>query len=99
MLGNFDCFFVICGYFFFKINFFKNNFQEYHQSVKQFGSNHRGERVNYLRHFLFFFFFEGGRGAGGCLTFDISCELSATQTIHIKYQAFILFENQLKKNI
>ena len=35
--GNFACFFVVCG-FFFKINFFKNIFQENHQSVKQFGS-------------------------------------------------------------
>ena len=29
---------ICCQLFFFKINFFKNNFQEYHQSVKQFGS-------------------------------------------------------------
>ena len=36
MSGNFACFFVICG--FFLINFLKNIFQEYHQSVKQFGS-------------------------------------------------------------
>ena len=31
-------FFVICGYFFFQIIFFKKLFQEYHQSAKQFGS-------------------------------------------------------------
>ena len=38
MLGNFACFFVVCG-FFFSINFFqKKIFQEYHQNVKQFGS-------------------------------------------------------------
>ena len=39
MLGNFACFFVVCG-FFFLINFFfkTKTFQEYHQSVKQFGS-------------------------------------------------------------
>ena len=33
---SFFFFFVICG-FFSKINFFKKIFQEYHQSVKQFG--------------------------------------------------------------
>ena len=37
MLGNFACFFVICG-FCFKSTFSKKIFQEYHQSVKQFGS-------------------------------------------------------------
>ena len=37
MLGNFACFFVVCN-FFFKINFFKKIFQEYHQSVKKFVS-------------------------------------------------------------
>ena len=35
MLGNFACSFVKCG---FKIKFFKKMLQEYHQSVKQFGS-------------------------------------------------------------
>ena len=40
MLGNFACYFVICGFFFlfFLIIFFKKIFQEYHQSVKQFES-------------------------------------------------------------
>ena len=47
MLGNFACFFVIWGFFFFffffcfffKLTFFfKKIVQEYHQSVKQFGS-------------------------------------------------------------
>ena len=39
MLGNFACFFVVCR-FFFKLTFFffKKIFQQYHQSVKQFGS-------------------------------------------------------------
>ena len=37
MLGNFACFFVVCGFFFPKISFFKKMFEEYHQSVKQFG--------------------------------------------------------------
>ena len=36
MLGNLSCF-TVC-WFFFKIIFFENFFQEYHQSVKQFGS-------------------------------------------------------------
>ena len=35
-LGNFSCF--CCLLIFFKINFVENFFQEYHQSVKQFGS-------------------------------------------------------------
>ena len=35
MLGNSACFFVICGFFFFK---FTSSKQEYHQSVKQFRS-------------------------------------------------------------
>ena len=38
MLGNFACFFIICGFFSFLIYFLENVFQEYHQSVKQFGS-------------------------------------------------------------
>ena len=38
MLGNFAWFFVICGYFKKKNNFFQKLFQEYHQSVKQFRS-------------------------------------------------------------
>ena len=38
MRGNFICFFVVCGFLFFNIKFFKNVFQEYHQSVIQFGS-------------------------------------------------------------
>ena len=38
MLGNFACFFVLCGFFFFKLTFFKKTFQEYHQCIKQFGS-------------------------------------------------------------
>ena len=38
VLGNFACFFVICGFFFLiKMNFFKNILLEYHQSIKQFG--------------------------------------------------------------
>ena len=37
LLGNFVCFFVVCG-FFFKLTFSKEIFQEHHQSVKQFGS-------------------------------------------------------------
>ena len=37
MLDNFACFFVVCGFCFF-IDFFKNIFQEYYQSVKRFGS-------------------------------------------------------------
>ena len=36
MLGNFAC--VVVCWFFFQINVFKNDFQEYHQSVKRFGS-------------------------------------------------------------
>ena len=43
MLGNFACFFFFCRlwillFLFFLINFFKKIFQEYLQSVKQFGS-------------------------------------------------------------
>ena len=38
MLGNFACFFVVCGFFFFSNNFFKNIFQEYYQSNIKFGS-------------------------------------------------------------
>ena len=39
MLGNFACFFVVSGFFFFfKFTFSKKVFQEYQQSVKQFGS-------------------------------------------------------------
>ena len=38
MLGNFACFFFLSSVDFFKINFFKIIFQEYHQSVKQFRS-------------------------------------------------------------
>ena len=39
MLGNFACFFVVCGFFFFFLNnFFKNIYREYYQSIKQFGS-------------------------------------------------------------
>ena len=38
MLGNFACFFVVCGFFFFLNNFFKNIYREYYQSAKQFGS-------------------------------------------------------------
>ena len=38
MLGNFACFFFFSSVDFFKINFFKIIFQEYHQSVKQFRS-------------------------------------------------------------
>ena len=37
MLGNYACFFC-CLWIFLKLLFFKNIFQEYHQSVKQFGS-------------------------------------------------------------
>ena len=37
-LGNFSWFFLVICWFFFKINFFEKFFQEYHQSVKQFGS-------------------------------------------------------------
>ena len=37
MLGNFACFFCHL-WIFLKTNFFKKIFQEYHQSVKQFGS-------------------------------------------------------------
>ena len=37
LLGNFACPFVVCR-FFFKFNFFKKFFQEYHPSVEQFGS-------------------------------------------------------------
>ena len=36
MLGNFACFFVVCG-FSFKIIFFQKIFQVYYQNVKQFG--------------------------------------------------------------
>ena len=36
LLGNFDFFF--CLLIFFKINFFEKFFQDYHQSIKQFGS-------------------------------------------------------------
>ena len=35
LLGNYTCFFRV---FFFKISFCENFFQEYHKSVKQFGS-------------------------------------------------------------
>ena len=41
MLGHFVCFFVVCGFFFvcfFKLIFSKKIFQEFHHSVKQFGS-------------------------------------------------------------
>ena len=39
MLGNFACFFVVCGFFFFfKLTFSKKIFQEHHQGVKQIGS-------------------------------------------------------------
>ena len=37
LLGNFASFFIVCWYFF-KINFWEKFFQEYHQSVKKFGS-------------------------------------------------------------
>ena len=38
MLGNFVFIFVVCWFFFFKIDFFKKFLQKYYQSVKQFGS-------------------------------------------------------------
>ena len=34
ILGNFACFFIVCGVF--QIQYFKIIFQEYHQSLKQF---------------------------------------------------------------
>ena len=37
MLGKFLFSLVVCWYFFFKVNFIKKFFQEYHQSVKPFG--------------------------------------------------------------
>ena len=38
LLGNFAAF-LLSAEFFFKINFFDKFFQEYHQSVKQYGSS------------------------------------------------------------
>ena len=57
-------------------------------------SNPLSTNHNYSRrHFIFFFFFFFSKK----ISLDILCELSAMQTIHIKYQDLFSMKNKKKK--